>query len=82
MQYDNLLEQGMYSRQLSDLLTSVLQSVTDSATELCDCCHVSCQVIHLCLHLLEIVLHLYGNEQKLIHDPTVLPSTVGTTTQL
>ena len=56
--HGNLLEQRVHSRQLRDLLPSVLQRVTDTSTELGDFRHVCRQVIHLILHPLEIILHL------------------------
>jgi len=44
--------------QLCDLLAAVMQGVRDVTTEVCDAGHVRGQVIHLILHLTEVILHL------------------------
>ena len=48
----------MNTGQFGDLMTPVLQSITDAGRECCDLCHVGGQVVHLILHLLEVILHL------------------------
>jgi len=60
----NLLEQCVYSGQLCNLSAPVLQSVANSPAKFCYCCHVSSQMIHLILHLLEVVLHLCAQQTQ------------------
>ena len=54
----NLFEQRMNASQFGDLMASVLQSITDAGRECRDLWHVGGKVIHLILHLFEVVLHL------------------------
>jgi hypothetical protein len=53
-----LFEKGVDTSQFGDLMSAVLQSVADAGRKRSDLGHVGGQVVHLILHLLEIILHL------------------------
>lgn len=58
----------MNPRQLDDLLAAALKGVADVGAELGDGSHVGGQVVHLILHLSEVVLHLQTpHEQNPTH---------------